>query len=286
MEKEIFTALISAGTSIGTVILFKPVVDKHLLKFQLKQNYISEQSKKVKEHIAKYKGQLLSSAELLNSRLKNYAKNHNELWLICNGDYINARHMHYVDTTTYRFLAFFANIKIIEKDLIYLDTTISQKVDLRMIKYFRLFHEVMCDVDLFKNFQYDKTYQTDHFFTSPFYNLANNLIENNKVIELDEFLSRKTILLPKIELVYKYFDSISPSENRLRCERLKAFHLILISFLNEYGYDFQRTTAKRQAELKVSLGDYKLLDNLEHLVEKFKINNFWGHIEKVISRAR
>lgn len=283
MEKEVMTALISAATSVGTVLLFKPLVDKQLLKFQLKQNYKAEQSKKVKEHIAIHKGQLLACAELLNNRLKNFAKNYTEPWLITNGSFANVNH--YTDTTVYRFLAFFAEIKLIEKDLIYLDATISQKVDLRMIKYFRLFHEVMCDVDLFEGFTYDKTFQTDHFFTSPFYNLSNSLIIDNKVIDLDKFILDKPTFLNKIDIVYKYFDSINPNENRLRCERLKAFHLILIAFLNEYGYDYQKTSKEKQQFLKQKLGDYKLLENLKHLVAKFKLNKFCGPLEKVISRA-
>lgn len=283
MEKEIITALISAGTSVVTVILFKPIVDKHLLKFQLKQNYKAEQSKKVKEHIAMHKGQLLASAELLNNRLKNFAKNYNEPWLVTNGEYTNVNH--YTDTTVYRFLAFFAEIKLIEKDLIYLDATISQKIDLRMIKYFRLFHEVMCDVDLFNDFNYDKTFPTDHFFTTPFYNLSNSLIVENKVIDLDKFLLEKRTIVNKISIVYKFFDSINPNESRLRCERLKAFHLILIAFLNEYGYDYQKTSKEKQLFIKQNLGGYKLLDNLKHLIAKFKLDKFYGPLERVISRA-
>lgn len=284
MEKEITTALIAAGTSLGTVIIFKPFVDKHLLKFQLKQNYIAEQSKKVKEHIALHKGRLLYSAELLNNRLKNYAKNHNESWLICNGIYTDANH--YMDTTVYRFLSFFAHIKLIEKNLIYLDTTISQKVDIRMLKYFRLFHEVMCDVDLFDGFTYNKTYQTDHFFTTPFYNLSNNLIVDNKVIDLDEYISKKSLILDKISIVYKFFDSINPTEMRLRCERLKAFHLILMAFLNEYGYDYQKTNKKQQLLLKANLGSYKLISNLQCLIRKFKLNRICGSLERVIKRVK
>lgn len=188
MEPAIITALIAAGTSLTTVLVFKPIVDKQLLKFQLRQNYIAEQSKKVKEHIARHKGQLLNLAELLNNRLKNFGKNYNENWLVCNGQYNNNNH--YTDTTIYRFLSFFSQIRLIEKDLIFLDGTISQEIDLRMLKYFRLFHEIMCDVDLFTGFPYDKTFQTDHFFTTPFYNLSNNLIEKDVIINLDEFLEK------------------------------------------------------------------------------------------------
>lgn len=284
MENEILTTIIAAVTSLVTVIFIKPSIDKSFLKFQLKQNYIANQSKKVKEHIAIHKGRLLKSAELLNNRLKNFAKNYNEQWLIRSGDYNT--NSHYFDTTVYRFLSFFAQIKLLEKDLIYLDTTISQKNDLRMLKYFRLFHEIMCDVDLFEGFKYDKNYQTDHFFTTPFYNLSNNIIIENKVMELDEFLDKKEQILPQIISVYEFFDSINPGEQRLRCERLKAFHLILMAFLNEYGYDFQKTPKNKYKDLKARIGEYKLLLNLEHMVKKFKLQKFCGPIENVLYRVR
>ena len=285
METTIVTSLIAAGTSIFTIVILKPLVDKHLLKFQLKQNHIAEQSKKVKEHIAHHKGKILKAADILNQRLKNFAKNHNETWLIIeNGDYKKSNH--YMDTFVYRFLSFFAEIKLLEKDLIYIDTTISQKNDLRMLKYFRLLHEVMCDVDLFEGFNYNKSYATDHFFTTPFYNFSNSIIQDGKVIELDDFIQKKEEILPKITQIYKFFDSINPNEDRLRCERLKAFHLILIAFLNEYGYDYQKTNNNKYVALKNSYGEYKLLNNLEELVEKFKLNKFYGHIEKVIRKVK
>ena len=274
METNLITAIIAAGTSIITTTIFKPFWDKHLIKFQLKQNYIANQSKKAKEHIALHKSPLLKSAELLNQRLKNFAKNHNKGWLNIAGNY--SSNSHYIDTTVYRFLSFFAQIKIIEKDLIYIDTTIAQKNDIRMLKYFRVFNEVMCDVDLFEGLQYDMNYQTDHFFTSPFLNLTNLMIESNRVIELEDFLKLKISSLEKIEIVYQFFDSLSPTENRLRCERLKALHILLIAFLNEYGYDYQKTPKEKFNSLKSQLGEYKLLKNLETLISKFKLNRLFN----------
>jgi hypothetical protein len=284
METSIITALIAAGTSVGTVILIKPIVDKHLLKFQVKLNYTAEQSKKLKEHIGLHKAKILKSGELLNQRLKNFAKNHAEPWLTINGNY-NVDN-HYIDTTVYRFLSFFAEIQLLEKHLVYIDSTNGQKDDIRMLKYFRLLHEVMCDVDLFEGHTYDKNYQTDHFFTTPFYNLSNSLIVNEKVIDLDGFLNIKTQILPKIEIAYKFFDSINPTESRLRCERLKSFQIILIAFLNEFGYDYQVTPKNKYKYLKAQLGEYKMLNNLKKMVAKFKLNKFCGPIENVISNIK
>lgn len=283
MDSTILSALISAVTSIGTVLIFKPLIEKHLLKFNLKHSYIFEQSKKVQNHIAKHKIQLLRSAELLNNRMKNFAKNYHKGWLDVNGMYQEDNH--YIDTTVYRFLAFYAQIQLIENDLIYIDSTISQKKDIRMLKYFRLFYDVMCDVEMFNGFEYDINIAKDHFFTTPFYNFSNNLIENGKVINLDTYLEKKNELLSKIKDVYIFFDSMSPKEKRLRCERLKIFHIILIAFLNEYGYDYQKTSSKTLKLLKKELGNYKLINNLKPLIKKYKLKKFFrGQIETIISK--
>lgn len=280
MNEEIISALIAAGTSIATVLIFKPLIDKHLLKFSLRQNYIFEQSKKVQNHIALHKSQLLKSAELLNNRMKNYAKNYNEGWLNVNGNYKIRNH--YIDTTVYRFLTFFAQIHLIENGLIYIDTTISQKRDIRMLKYFRIFHDVMCDVELFKGYNYDQDVAIDHFFTTPFYDLSKNLIVDGRVIDLDTFWERKDEMLEKIGDVYAFFDSMHPKEKRLRCERIKIFHLILIAFLNEYGYDYQRTSSDTLKLLKEELGAYKLLNNFKPMIRKYRLNRMFGEIEKII----
>jgi hypothetical protein len=281
MDKTIIVALIASGTSIATLVIFKPIIDRYFLKFQLRQTYKAEQAKKVKDHIAIHKGILLQCVENLHGRLKNYAKNHSEPWLKANGNYIPERY--YLDSTVYRFLVFFAQIKIIEKDLIYIDTVIAQKKDLRMLKYFKLFHIIMCDVDLFENHVYDANEETDHFFSNSFYSLSNSVIDNKQIIDFEEFIMKKPIIISKIEKIYKYFDSINPNESRLRCERLKILHLALIVFLNEYGYDYHKTDTKKLKFLKQKLGTYTLIDNFRKMIKKVKLNKTYSDpFEKVI----
>ncbi len=244
METAIVTASIAAGTSLATILVIKPWVDRKIHIFQLRQNFKAEQIKKIKNVFAEHKNKLLKAGEKLNNRLKNFAKNHQENWHSVSGNY--TVDTHYLDTTVYHFLSFFANIQLIEKQLIHLDTTISDKSDLRTIKFFRLFHDVMCDVDLFEKFQL----ATDHFFSTPFENFSNNLIENNEVINLDKFMDNKPLILDKIKPIYAFIDGMSPSENRLRLERLKIFHLSLIAFMNEFGYDYQKNTTEKNFRVK------------------------------------
>lgn len=285
METALKIALISAGTSIATVLLLKPFVDSQLLRFQIKLNHKAEQSKKIKDVISKYKNGLLKSGEKLNNRFKNFAKNHGKDWHKVNGAYQNESH--YIDTTVYWFLAFSAHIQLIEKKLIHIDTTISRKSDLRLVKYFRMFHDVMCDVDLFEGVPYDSDFAIDHFFSTPFANMSNVMIDDDDVINLDDFISRKNQIQTNIEPLYRFIDGVNTTEARYRFDRLKIFHLCLVSFMNEFGYDYQKTKKEKFDELKQLWGQYRFIDNLEkHFIRRYKLNKCFGTLERNINRIR
>ena len=87
MDEKILIALISAITSILVVFIFKPIADSGFHLFKLKQDYKSEQRRKVKVALAENKGKLLKSAEELNHRLWNFQKNVSYNWHYVNGNY-------------------------------------------------------------------------------------------------------------------------------------------------------------------------------------------------------
>ncbi|MDM1296536.1 hypothetical protein HX021_19800 [Sphingobacterium sp. N143] len=196
MDEKILIALISAGTSIATTIVFKPFVEKGLLLHKIKHEHRSSQAKLVKEHIAKHKSILLSSAESLRNRLLNLFQNYQEGWHNVNGEYED--NSHYIDTTVYRFISFFHALKMIENNLIYLDPTNSTKSDLRILKYIRLTKDIMCDIALFEGFNYDKNYAKDHFFSTPFDETI-ALFSKNCSISYQKFRDKKTNNLDKLK---------------------------------------------------------------------------------------
>ncbi|WP_157698439.1 hypothetical protein [Sphingobacterium sp. G1-14] len=284
MDDKILIALISAGTSIATTILFKPFVEKGLLLHKIKHEHRASQAKLVKEHIAKHKSVLLSSAESLRNRLVNLFQNNLEGWHNVNGNYLN--HSHYIDSTVYRFISFFHSLKMIENNLIYLDPTNSTKSDLRILKYIRLAKDVMCDTALFDGSDYDKSYASDHFFSTPFDETIALFTENSS-ISYEEFISKKQDKPEKFKSIFQFFDNINLVEDRLRMERIKILHLLLIGLLNEYGYDFHKTKGNKIKELKNNIGGFKLLKTYIKLRERYKLNKrYWLFPQMEIHAAK
>lgn len=284
IDDKILIAIISAGTSIATTILFKPFVEKGLLLHKIKHEHRASQARLVKEHIAKHKSVLLSSAESLRNRLVNLFQNNHEGWHNVNGNYLN--HSHYIDSTVYRFVSFFHSLKMIENNLIYLDPTNSTKSDLRILKYIRVAKDVMCDTALFEGFDYDNSYATDHFFSTPFDETI-TLFSGSNSVSFEEFISKKEDKPDKFRSVFQFFDNINLSEDRLRMERLKILHLLLIGLLNEYGYDFHKTSGNQIEKLKDNIDGFKLLKNYIKLRKRYKLNKlYWFFPQMEIYAAK
>lgn len=284
IDDKILIALLSAGTSIATTIFFKPFVEKGLLLHKIKHEHRASQARLVKEHISKHKSVLQSSAESLRNRLVNLFVNNHDGWHNVNGNYLN--HSHYIDSTVYRFISFFHSLKMIENNLIYLDPTNSTKSDLRILKYIRLAKDVMCDTALFDGSDYDKSYASDHFFSTPFDETIALFTENSST-SYEEFISKKQDKPEKFKSIFQFFDNINLVEDRLRMERIKILHLLLIGLLNEYGYDFHKTKGNKIKELKNNIGGFKLLKNYIKLRERYKLNKrYWLFPQMEIHAAK
>ncbi len=277
-----FAGVIGLISSLVTVYWLKPIIDKKFHLFQLEENYKHEQAKKIRETIGKYRSQLINSGELLNNRLQNFARNYSKGWIEIDGDYENFHH--YIDTTVHRFLAFFAYIKLIEENLEYLDTTNSESKDLEMIRYFRIFIDIMTDVQLFENSDYDSDYQTDHFFRNRFDQYVRSIIVKNKVLNFNQFESSKINFIKDIKPIYEFFDGITKDETRLRLERLKCFHCVLIGFLNSYGYDFQNTDLNRVNDLKNRLGEVRFKKGTLEIINKYKLKRTKNNLEMILNK--
>jgi hypothetical protein len=274
MDAKVIAVIIAGGTgivsSLATVYWLKPLIDRRFHVFRLEEDYKHEQAKKIKETVGLHKSHLVKCAELLHSRLKNYSRNHAKGWLDISGDY--SRNHYYMDSTIYRFLSFLAHIKILEDKLEYLDTVNSDAKDMEMLKYFRIFMDVMTDVQLFNGVSYDSNRQKDHFFRNKFEQYVEGVIRDGKVISFDQFEDSKNNILK----------GIKPQEGRLRLERVKAFHFILISFLNHFGYDFQTTKSSKVIELKGMTGKFKFKDGTMEIITKYRLKGSRSEVESII----
>lgn len=268
-------ALVAAAVSIVTVILsflLKAWFERSFYNFRLEAEHKYNQKKKVKEVLARYKTQLLDSGESLNHRLWNFSENHHKGWHTISGN-IDVSNNYYLVSFAYRLIEFFSWARKIESEMVYLDTTIAAKEDLDFVKYLRLFTQTFCDVELYKDLPYDKADGKDHFYRNDFYHMCQCFLVDNRVETYSEFKENKNSNFHEATPIINYINGLNPNEERLRWDRLQAFHYVLIMFLNTYGYDFQVTEeSKINKLLKNNPRPNKVITNLKEMVTRMHLN--------------
>lgn len=270
--EKVFPAVISTITTIVVFFLTlftKRYIDTRILSSKLETEHKFEQRKRIKEVLAKYKVHLLTACEDLNHRLWNFSSNYNKDWIVTNGDY---KHEHYFfHSTVYRLLCVFAWIKKINKEMVYLDTTIATKEDLDFIKFLKVFPNVFCDLTFIVGINADGNYAVDHFFRINFETFPDFIVVENEIISYSEYKKRLPGLRHPLRELYQYIDGISPLENRMRWDRLHLMHITLIIFLNCYGYDFQQTNDKKIKKVLSTPKTSKYLENYFSFLQEYKL---------------
>lgn len=271
-DPKIQSTLISAAVTIATLLLSaitKPIWERHFYKFKLESDYKYDQRKKVREAISKYKVPLLNSAELLNHRLWNFSRNAPEAWhTLREGERISEKY--YLSSFCYRFLIFFSLCRKIDLELIYLDSTVSTKKDLYFLKYLKLFPQIFSDTEMFKGTDYDHSAATDHFFGDDFRELVSKISNGEKLLSYSEF--REKVEEKEFTRLITYFSGISENHSCRRWQALNSFHFILMAFLNDYGYDFQKTSKQKMSDLAKSVPPNSLVKNIDAFIERACLN--------------
>lgn len=271
-DSTVMAALVGAGSTLTVLVITgvtKPFWEKYIYKYKLQFDHNYEQKKKIKAAISKHKVQLLDSSDALNHRLWNFIENCSEGWLeIKSGE--KAENKYYLHSFCYRFLSFFAWCRKVEKELIYLDSTLSTKDDLDFVKYIKAMRDIFCDVKVLDGRGYDKKYSKDHFFKDQFIEITELLIKDDGgVMGYGEF---KKIDIDKYKIIVNYFSSIISDKSCNKWYMLNGFHLILISFLYRYGYDYQKTSDKKIRKLIKDSGENKIIVNINNILISYKLN--------------
>ncbi|MDM3278916.1 MULTISPECIES: hypothetical protein [Enterobacteriaceae] len=270
-NSAIISALVSAIVTL-LIFLLKAIISYfrersfHEYKIRIENEY--EQRKKIKEAISKYKTPLLDSAESLNHRLWNFSKNCNEAWHIPHGDN-NINNMYYLQSFCFRLLSFLAWCKIFERELIYLDSTLSVKDDLDFVKYIRTMQNIFSDASIFNGLDYDPTYAVDHFFKDHLSSMVDFMINDKSVISFSEFMKCDT---EKYIAISNYISSITKERHCNKWYLLNNFHFVLMAFLSRYGYDFQITDRAKLIKFKMSQPENILSGNLNEIIIRGKLH--------------
>ncbi|MEY0452341.1 hypothetical protein [Proteus terrae] len=264
-------ALISTGTTIALFIvkgICTPFWNKYFLAYKIKIEHNYEQKKKIKDAISKYKMPLLDSAESLNHRLWNFSSNCIKGWHnFSDTDLLNKKY--YLQTFCYRFLAFYAWCIKFERELIYLDVTLSDKNDLCFVKYIRTMQNVLCDASMLNGTGYDNEQATDHFFKDDLISMVDDMYAETRVITFSEFKKKNDL---DYEKVCNYISKIMNDKSCNKWHLVNCFHYILMAFLSRYGYDYQKTGLFKLFKLHNSEPKNKLISNFKLFVSNAKLN--------------
>lgn len=266
-DPKIQAALIAAAVSVFVLILkgiSRPLWERYFHTYKLEGDYRFEQKKQVREAISKHKIALLNAAESLNHRMWNFSENIPEGWHKVDNSPVEEKY--YLISFCYRFLLFFTICRDIERETLYLDSTVSTDTDLTFLKYIKLFPQLFCDVSIFKGFEYDKSLDSDHFYRDDFNAMLKKMYSNEKLLDFDEF--KKLDLDNDFAKIIEYFSGVSSQRDCMRWQALNSFHFVLMAFINEYGYNFQVTSAKQFKKLTDDLPTNIITQNVDNFVKR------------------
>lgn len=251
-----WTVVISGAVSAAITYYFKRRETRH----KLEAEYEYEQRKKLRNLIGGYHGRLLNAAVSVSRRFWNLYANVDEGWLNVNGSY-GAGH-YYFHSCVYRFMNVASLIRQFEREAVFLDARIAEKRDFVFLQYLSALRWCVTDVDLFKGLTYDRFDETDHFFADTFRYYCDWCInDKGNFMEFPEFVRRLQKHHP-LDPVLGFFDGLSRREDRLRWDRLVAYHLILVAFINKFGYEEQRTSQAQFVEIALQMRNREVIRNL------------------------
>jgi len=244
VEGKLFIVLVSSLTSIVVFILgwiIKILYERRSLTYKLKKEYEFEQKKALKIDIATHKVSLLNIVEDFNYRLWNFKENINHDWQKVTKQKWEENKKYYTRSFVYRFLVMIHYVLRIESDAISIDTTIADKDDILFLKFIKSIKDFFCESQLLKSLDYELNNNENHFFKNDLIGYSKWVIEDNKVMDYDEFTLKTQYKYIELKKVISYFSNIENHKNDRTLNVLKCFHIFIIVFLNKFGHDYQIT---------------------------------------------
>ncbi|MEH0094552.1 hypothetical protein V6235_16305 [Vibrio metschnikovii] len=286
VQSMVIPSLVSLVVTVITLCLKARFDQKnHESKVAIDHEYAEKQ--KIKEAIASHKIKTLNSFEEMNHRLWNLAQNYGAEWHFMNSVY-HQEDKYYFHSFVYRFAAMSCSANKVETGLIYLDTTLADKSELDFLKFCKFINVFLCQTSLYDGLKYDQSDPVDHFYRHKLLKEVNSLLNScGEVIQYEEFDVNLSKHLSAMKGVCQFIDSVSPLEQRLRWTKMFCLQLVLICFLNTYGYDFQRTSDKQIDEvlefIKLHKSGGLILANFAKSLEKHKLDTN-SEISKIIAK--
>ena len=245
-DSNVQAASIAAGVAIIISLIslpFKHLLKRRLYDHKLRADYDNEQRRLLRTLRGQYSARFAELGERWSRRMFNLYENQAKGWLDVKGEYSRNETRdgeYYYRSTVYRFLSVVSLMGRFESEALYIDSRIALKDDLEFVQFIKALFWAMTDIRVFQGCEYDWDSNTDHFYEDYLRSLTDRLWDGDRFPTSEEFWQTEANNNLFHE-TFKFFDGVSKSEGRLRWDRLVVFHLLLVSFLNRFGYAYQKT---------------------------------------------
>lgn len=284
LDPKIIAAIIAAVTSLitlGLTLIFRPWIESLTHKSKVQIDYDYEQKKRVKDTLAVHKIQILNSADSLKGRIANLFSNEESLdWISVNGNFQNTDN-YYFHSTTFRILDLLARIVHLNRELVYMDTTIASNEDTVFLKYLKVIQLSFQKYNLFDGLEGELTFdilERDVIYRNDLEELSELLFDTEfgKIMSISGYKNLVELDSSKFRIIHEFLDGISPNENRLRYDRLVVLYLVLIPFLDRFGYDYQKVSNEKIKNIISRLKKKGVLPNFTNLIERYHLSKEKG----------
>jgi hypothetical protein len=259
-------SLLASAFTLFTTVISGPIkywFDNMALTAKLNIEYRYKNLAELQNLTRRYKGLLLAGAESLNTRFWNLYKNESNLWMDVNGDYLVPRY--YFRSWVQRLARVVATATAFENEALYIDQAIATETDFQFIYMLKSWTYVLSNVALFEGTDYDKSRQYDHLFQDTVRSIGEAAWVDGHFASDDQF----EVLMSShrdVRSLCALLDGIKSSEKRLRWDRLVCFHILLLIFLNTFGYPVHKSSEEQFEKVIGKIGNRQIMQNLKDVL--------------------
>ncbi len=163
-------------------------------------------------------------------------------------------------------MAFVALANRFEREAIYIDARIAAPTDRLFLYYVKALRWTLTDPALFDGLGYSDAEPSDHFYTDHLRRMCSSVWKEDAEVLVDlRALEDVLAATHELDTVLRFFDGLDPEdESRLRWDRMVSFQLVLMAFIDTFGYEIHETeqrwydavTGRMRREVATNLLDW------------------------------